>query len=124
MKNGGRREGEVQAGILAYLAIRKDCWCFRSNTGGVSFGKSFVKFGIKGAADIFCVQAPTGRAVGIECKREVGGVLSVEQERWGENLKRFGGLYIVASDVDTVAQALGEEQVRVEKVALRKEYPR
>jgi hypothetical protein len=121
----GRKESVVQAGVLAYLYLRKDCICWRSNTGGVKFGNAYVKFGLRGAADIQCVQAPTGRFIGIECKREIGGRLSKDQETWGQNVEIHGGLYVVARDVAAVERALGPEQVRVTKIVeRRRSYPR
>jgi len=121
----GRRESEVQAGILAYLAMRGDCFCWRSNTAMLSPRPgAFVRFGLPGAPDIMCVQAPYGSLVGIEVKRERGGEVSEEQKRWGENLKNHGGLYVVARDVETVQAALGEEKARVVKVRSERRYPR
>jgi hypothetical protein len=116
----GRLERDVQAGILAYLETRADLFFWRQNTGAVRFEKAFVKFGTPGAPDIQGILAPTGRLTGIECKREIGGRLSVFQERWAENCRRHGGLYIVARSVDDVAKALGPVQARIPKIPMRK----
>lgn len=124
MKSKGRSEREVSAGVMAYLSLRQDCFCFRANTGAAKFGGYFVSFGLPGAADIQCVQGPTGRFVGIELKRELGGKVSGDQERWGAAVESAGGLYIVARDVDTVARALGPEQARVVKPGKKRNYPR
>lgn len=102
----GRKENEVMAGVLAYLSLRKDCMCWRANTGGAKFGGFYVKFGIRGAADIQCVQAPTGRFIGIEIKRELGGKVSKDQEAWGQAVEERGGLYIVARSVEAVERGL------------------
>ncbi len=121
----GRRESEVMSGVMAYLSIRKDCDCWRQNTSaGIARSGQFMRSGQPGASDILCIQAPTGRMVGIECKREVGGKLSSEQELWGANLERFGGLYIVARDIEVVAERLGPEQTQVMKVKKLRVYPR
>ena len=103
-----RREVEVQAGGLGFLARRGGCFFWRNNSGVFSPRPgSFVRAGIKGAADILCVLAPAGRLAGIECKREVGGRVSPAQKAWGEALEAVGGLYVVARSVDDVAKALG-----------------
>lgn len=121
----GRKESTVQAGVVAYLAFRPDCGCWRNNTGAARFGNAYVKFSIEGAADILCVQAPTGRLVGIETKREIGGILSDAQRWWGEMLEAHGGKYIVARSIEDVEQGLGPPTVRVVKQPRRtKDYPR
>jgi len=121
----GRLERQVQTGVLAYLSIRKDIIFWRQNVGAVKFDDFFVRFGLRGAADIQGIQGPTGRFFGIECKREIGGKVSQEQENWGQNVENAGGLYIVARSVEAVEKALGPEQVRVVKLATRKRiYPR
>lgn len=112
----GRLEREVQAAVIAYLETRTDIWIWRQNVGSTFYDGAFVKFGIRGAPDLQGLMAPTGRFVGIECKREVGGELSEFQERWGENCRRHGGLYIVARSVDDVINGLGALQARVQKV--------
>ncbi len=120
-----RRESVVQSGVLAYLSFRPDCACWRQGVIAARFGNAYVKSGIDGTADILCVQAPTGRLIGIECKREVGGVLSANQIWWGEMLEAHGGKYIVARDVDDVIKGLGEPQVKVLKKSRRvNDYPR
>ncbi len=121
----GRRESEVLAGVLAYLSIRGDCDCWRNNvSAGIARSGQYMQSGKSGASDVICIQAPMGRFVGIELKREIGGSLSAAQEEWGSNLEAFGGLYLVARDVETVARGLGPENVRVMKVRREKKYPR
>ena len=124
MKTKGRLESEVSAGVQAYLALRGDCLCWRVNVGAAKFGGFFVKFGLRGQADIQCVQAPNGRFIGVELKREIGGKLSGDQERWGAAVESAGGLYVVARDVDAVARVLGPELARVVKPTKPRNYPR
>ncbi len=113
----GRRESEVQAGIVGYLEMRQDLFFWRVNVGGAQLtGGFYVKFSEPGAADLQGLQAPHGRFFGIECKREIGGKLSEAQIRWGENIKNHGGLYIVARSVEEVQLALGPEQAKVIKI--------
>lgn len=103
-----RHEGEVQAGILGYLGMRGDCFFWRANSMGMSRRPGhFMRAGIKGQPDILLALAPTGRMVGIEVKREIGGRVSQAQKLWGAALEAKGGLWIVARGVDDVAKALG-----------------
>jgi hypothetical protein len=115
----GARESEVQAGILAYLGTRPDVWFWRQNTGGVRAGNRFIRFGLPGAPDVVVIQAPTGRFVGIEVKREVGGSVSGVQREWGNSLTAFGGLYVVARSIEDVAEALGPPTTRVLRPIVR-----
>lgn len=119
-KPKGRLESEVQAGILAYLETRPDCWAWRQNVGAAYFGGFFVKFGKKGAPDIHGIQAPEGRFFVVECKREIGGELSDAQKRWRDNFINFGGLYIgPARELDDVICGLGPIRARVVKIPMR-----
>lgn len=115
-----RLEAEVQAGVLAYLSLRRDCFCWRANTGGVKYGQQYVKYGLPGAADIQCLQGPNGRFIGIECKRELGGRVSADQEAWGRAVESAGGLYIVARSVEVVHRLLPTSDAAVVKPAVRK----
>jgi hypothetical protein len=136
-----RREGEIQAGILAYLAIRGDLFFWRANVAQVRPrpGAPPVRFGIPGQADILCCQArPTylltrtglqyeesliGRMVGVEVKR-VGEGPDPDQIAWGAQLTAAGGLYIVAHSIDEVRAGLGEPQVRIQRPHSGRAYPK
>jgi hypothetical protein len=115
MRSGGRLEGDVKAAVMGYLELRGDLRVWRCNVGSFKpQSGGFVSFGLgKGAADIICCQAPAGRLIGIEVKRERGGVLSDAQVAWGAALEAFGGKYIVGTNVAEVAVQLGEPSVRV-----------
>jgi hypothetical protein len=102
----GRLESEVQAGIISYLRLRGDFFFWRSNTGTMTKGKSFVKFGLPGSPDIMGCLAPSGRMFGIEVKREIGGELSKDQKWFRDELVKHGGLFIEARSVEDVRQGL------------------
>lgn len=139
----GRRESEVSAAIQAYLSTRTDLFWWRANTqAGVARSGQYMRSGVKGQADIQGVQprlhnvlvvrndqrAPAtwiyGQFFAIEVKREKGGKLSEDQRRWGENVANHGGIYIVARSVRDVAEALGPELAKVDKVTKPRVYPR
>lgn len=107
------RESVVLAQILAYLETRGDVFVWRNNTGVAEIGNNRVRFGLKGSSDIIGLQAPSGRFVGIEVKRSVGGRLSAGQIRWLDEIRRRGGIGAVAACVEDVRQALGPPTVRI-----------
>lgn len=122
MTRPGKGETEVQGGIFAYLSSigypRIDDetqlgygllqpavagWCWRNNTGELKNPRGVpVRYGCPGSPDILLVQAPHGRLVGIECKREVGGVQDKKQERWEAAVTALGAIYILAPNVEAV----------------------
>ena len=126
MKRKGRLENQVQSGVISYLCFRPDIFWWRNNSGAYKPASGgYIKYGMVGSADILALQAPHGRFIGVETKREVGGELTVDQRVWGENVVAHGGLYVVATTVQDVIDALGEPQVRVVKqVARQRTYPR
>lgn len=83
---------EVQSIIELY-----DLNIWRNNTGAVKAANGrYIRFGIKGSAD-FIGWDKKGRFVAIECKRPIGGKLSMEQKIYLESLKSSGGVAIVAT---------------------------
>lgn len=96
------KESEVQRQILDWLEL-KHIFHWRNNTGamGGSYkGKRwFVRFGRKGAPDIFAVHE--GRAIGIEVKK-LGQMLSEDQKRWLADFSLAGGRYILARSLEDV----------------------
>lgn len=120
-----RRESLVAAGVHAYLKTRTDVFFWRANTGaGIAPSGQFMRSGLKGQGDFLGLQAPEGRFIGIECKRERGGKLSRDQERFLENVRRHGGIAIVARSVDDVAIALGVVRAYVQKALPEMVIPR
>lgn len=116
-----RKESEVQAGVLAYLAARGDCFYWRQNTFAGVVGGHYIQ-AERGVPDILCVKQ--GRLYGLEVKREIGGRVSIDQARFGQNLEAAGGVYVVAHGVDEVAAALGPVSTRIAKAGPRRVYPR
>jgi hypothetical protein len=101
------REGEIQAAILGALAKHPRVAAWRQNTGAARIGNRFVRFGLKGAADICGVIAPTGRALFVEVKAQ-RGTQSPEQRAFERMVTARGALYVLARDVDTVLDAIGD----------------
>ena len=99
-------ERDVLKSCLQYLAYRKGYY-WRNNTGALPFGENrFVRFGLKGSADILGVR-PTdgvGQFVAIECKA-TGGKMSAAQDMFRYEIEKFGGLFVLAYSVDDLVAA-------------------
>lgn len=107
------REQDIQSAILIYVTSLPGSFFWRQNTGASKFsgdsGKNYyVKFGVKGSADIQGTLKTEwgGQSIAIECKRLKGGVQSQDQKNWQRNFERGGGIYILARSVEDVRQRL------------------
>lgn len=94
-------ESAILRACLEYLdAVRVFAW--RNSTGAVKYGQGpaarFVRFGKIGASDIIGA-LPDGRFLAVECKT-ARGRLSPEQIAFLGQVKRAGGVAIVARSVD------------------------
>jgi hypothetical protein len=90
-----RTEKEIQNDALVAL---QEAWPFglfyRRNVGGMKIGDRFVKFGVKGQADIAgCVE---GRMVEVEMKRPCEKQTQ-DQRHWQQAVERCGGIYVLAT---------------------------
>lgn len=101
-------EHQVQAQILDWLKLKR-IFHWRNNTGahsGQHKGKKwFVRYGVPGAPDIFCVV--NGRAIGIEVKAQ-GKLQSVEQASWEAKFREAGGAYLLTWSLDHVIAFFGK----------------
>lgn len=107
MKSAG--EGALVKAILDKYANHPRMRCWRVNTGAARIGDRFIRFGIKGQADIQGVLAPSGRAVFIECKTRTGR-LRPEQIAFGRMVAEMGALFIVARSLEDVDRELHEAE--------------
>ncbi len=88
-----KTESEIQRAILAVLHA-KNVWCWRTNSGGVSYN---FKGAPPGTPDIIGI-LHGGRFFGIECKIEKGELSDI-QETWHSKCQAYGGLVGVARSV-------------------------
>ena len=102
------RESEIQRECLVYLGTRLDLATARTNTGAAIGKRGLVRFGIKGMADIHCLQAPHGRLVAIEVKTRTGRQ-SKDQIRYERMIRKFGGVYICTHSVANLHEQLERE---------------
>ena len=107
-------EGFIQDLILDWLAA-KHILAYRMNTGALKIDKRYVKFGVKGMADILAFPAYTSSAFGsfieytvplwIEVKSDKGKQ-SAEQKSFQNQVEEAGHTYIVARSIEDVEAAL------------------
>jgi penicillin-binding protein-related factor A (putative recombinase) len=97
-------EHQIQSAILNYFQMLRDCFVWRNQSGASNitnkYGKShFVRFGLKGSADI--IGCYRGHFIAIEVKRQKPkGKTTPEQDRFLQNIRDCGGYAIVAYSVD------------------------
>jgi hypothetical protein len=87
-------------------------FAWRNNTGAYvrdyartdgSQGKSFIRYGLKGSADIIGLTKINGRFLAVETKT-VNGQLSDDQIEFKQRVKASGGLYILARSVEALEE--------------------
>lgn len=97
-------EGAVVQACLEYLKLI-GAYVWRNNTGALKDKTDRpVFFGKPGSADILGL-LPGGRFIAVECKSKKGK-LSEKQKDFLANVKRIGGLDVVARSVDDVINAV------------------
>lgn len=97
-------ENEIQREILDALDKLPGMWC-RMNTGLIKGKNGFLRFGIKGGADIWGI-TQEGRTVFIEVKTPKGK-LSEDQEQFKARVESIHCKYIVARSVEDALVSLG-----------------
>ena len=98
-------EKHIQNEILRAFGTRSDMRLWRANTGAVRIGGRFVRFGVKGQADLTGV-LPGGVRLEIEVKSATGRP-SEAQRNFRAMIERFGGVYVLARSVGDVIDAIG-----------------
>lgn len=99
-------EKYVLKACVQYLSL-KGYQVIRNNSGAIQVegttGKRFIRFGARGSSDIIAC-SPEGRFVAVECKSSVGK-LSTLQKDFLQNVKKMGGVAIVARSIDDLISA-------------------
>ena len=100
-------EKQIQAEILRGFQIETGAQLWRQNTGAASFEnkgrRQFVRFGIKGAADLTGI-TPDGRRLEIEVKRP-GNKPTAAQIAYGQMILEYGGVYILAHSLEEALES-------------------
>jgi hypothetical protein len=102
-----RRESEIQHAVMVWCAMNR-LVCLRMNTGSFSGeykGKRrFIRFGVKGMADLLLV-LPLGRAAFVEVKGS-SGKLTRDQQWFLDAMERQGALTAVVRSPEDLADIL------------------
>jgi len=108
----------LEAGVVRdCLRFLRECpgviYVERRNTGALQIqGGGYVRFGSKGAADIWCLVKTQCRHplhIEIECKRADGkGRLSPNQKTFQNFCGHYGIFYIVTTSAEYLAKIVGE----------------
>jgi len=109
----GREAGVLKA-CLAWLAKHPDVLLVERRTNiAVDLGDRYVRAGVAGRADIWCVvdslHYGQDTHVEIECKRTTGGKLSEVQEHFAAHCRESGIPYVVVHSLDGLKKFFDEE---------------
>jgi hypothetical protein len=101
------KESDVIRAVDQWLTLRHiSHW--RINSGALKSQRGqLVRFGAKGMADFYAIGS-SGISVWIECKRPIGGILSVAQKEFLDCINRNGGVGIVVNSIDSLESQFKE----------------
>ena len=112
------KEVQVLKDVERWLSLHH-FWHMRcNNSAGKAqsgmFMRSFTCNGhpVKGVSDIYAIK--DGVTFWIECKRPVGGVLSVDQRNFLDAMNRHGAVGIVVNSIESLENQLKEAGVNYE----------
>lgn len=112
------KESSVLKQVEEWLTLHR-FWHMRcNNSAGKAqsgmFMRSFTCNGhaVKGVSDIYAIK--DGVTFWIECKRPVGGVLSVDQRNFLDAMNRHGAVGIVVNSIESLELQLKEAGVNYE----------
>lgn len=104
-------ESAVVSACLAYLQVNR-IMAWRNSTGATKTTRAdgstgFLRFGSVGSADIIGILCD-GRFLAVECK-SAKGKLSDPQRVFMADIRKYGGVAIVARSMDELAAGLAAE---------------
>ena len=103
-----RRERDLIRDVLTMLQQR-GIFAWRNNTGAVKQSSRFIRFGVKGSADIIGILPPEGKFLAIECKGRWRKPTE-EQLQFIAEIKKRGGIAGVCWSLADVERLLKESQ--------------
>ena len=111
------KESSVLKQVEEWLTLHR-FWHMRcNNSAGKAqsgmFMRSFTCNGhaVKGVSDIYAIK--DGVTFWIECKRPVGGVVSVDQRNFLDAMNRHGAVGIVVNSIESLEAQLKEAGVKI-----------
>ena len=113
----GIKESSVLKQVEEWLTLHR-FWHMRcNNSAGKAqsgmFMRSFTCNGhaVKGVSDIYAIK--DGVTFWIECKRPVGGIVSVDQRNFLDAMNRHGAVGIVVNSIESLEAQLKEAGVKI-----------
>lgn len=109
------KESQVLKDVESWLSLHHFWFMRCNNSAGKAqsgmFMRSFTCNGhpVKGVSDIYAIK--DGVTLWIECKRPVGGVLSVDQRNFLDAMNRHGAVGIVVNSIESLENQLKEAGV-------------
>lgn len=109
------KEAQVLKDVESWLSLHHFWFMRCNNSAGKAqsgmFMRSFTCNGhpVKGVSDIYAIK--DGVTFWIECKRPVGGVLSVDQRNFLDAMNRHGAVGIVVNSIESLENQLKEAGV-------------
>ena len=111
------KESSVLKQVEEWLTLHR-FWHMRcNNSAGKAqsgmFMRSFTCNGhaVKGVSDIYAIK--DGVTFWIECKRPVGGIISVDQRNFLDAMNRHGAVGIVVNSIESLEAQLKEAGVKI-----------
>lgn len=111
------KESSVLKQVEEWLTLHR-FWHMRcNNSAGKAqsgmFMRSFTCNGhaVKGVSDIYAIK--DGVTFWIECKRPVGGIVSVDQRNFLDAMNRHGAVGIVVNSIESLETQLKEAGVKI-----------
>ena len=109
------KESSILKQVEEWLTLHRFWFMRCNNSAGKAqsgmFMRSFTCNGhpVKGVSDIYAIK--DGVTFWIECKRPVGGVLSVDQRNFLDAMNRHGAVGIVVNSIESLELQLKEAGV-------------
>lgn len=103
-KGSSLEHAKLVDGVLLLLGALPVCRVWKNATGAVKTQTGFIKFGLKGSADIMGITSD-GIMLGIECKSGKAR-LSKYQLAFKHMVDMMGGRYYVCRDPDDIYEVI------------------
>lgn len=87
---------------------------FRNNVGAIKKGARWIVYGLgKGSADLVCMVPPYGRWLCVELKRQKYGLISEDQKKWIDTVRRYGAVAGVVRSPEEALELLAQARLPV-----------
>ncbi len=107
-RKNNRPEQAILNAVLKTIRLHPQvAWVERMNTGAIKIDDRFIRYGFRGCSDLIG-QLKNGRFLAVECKAP-GGKLSEDQAAFLDQVRKHGGVAIVAYSADDVGSVITQQ---------------